>query len=63
MRLMNPQPERHAPIFRDPTIEVFILREIFIGGIAREIGSKALVSQSDAHALSQTVPPTVEFLK
>jgi hypothetical protein len=51
------------PVFKDPIVEVFVLREIFVGGTAREVGSKAVMAASDAWALAGTVPPTVSFVK
>jgi hypothetical protein len=60
---MNLQERPRPPVFKDDLTEVFILREIFVAGIAREVGSKATMQSSDAHALSETVPPTVAFVK
>jgi hypothetical protein len=57
------QERPRAPTILDPIVEVRVMLEIFVNGTPREVGSKALMSQSDAHALSQTIPPTVEFLK
>ncbi len=51
------------PVFKDPIVEVFVLREIFVAGTAREVGSKAIMEASDAWALSRTTPPTVSFVK
>jgi len=60
---VNSQGNVRAPALRDPLTEVFVLREIFVAGIAREAGTKVAMQSSDALALSLSVPPTVEFIK
>jgi hypothetical protein len=55
--------QTRPPVFRDPIVEVTVLVPIFVAGIAREIGSKVLMASSDAHGLSNSVPPSVECNK
>jgi hypothetical protein len=52
-----------SPAVEDPLIKVLVLREIYVGGVAREIGTKVTMQSSDAWALSASVPPAVAFLK
>jgi hypothetical protein len=52
-----------APVFKDDLIDTVILREIFVGGVSREVGEKVLMASSDAHALASTIPPTISFCK
>jgi hypothetical protein len=55
--------QTRPPVIKDPIVEVFVLREIFVNGTAREVGSKAVMQASDAWALSNSVPPAVSFVK
>jgi hypothetical protein len=61
--LASLQERPRAPVLLDPIVDVFVLREIFIGGTAREVGSKAVMQASDAWALSNSVPPSIAFVK
>jgi hypothetical protein len=49
-----PAPEKNA--------KVRILRSIFVGGKACDVGSTATMTLSDAQALRNSVPPSVEIL-
>jgi hypothetical protein len=48
---------------REPLLEVFVLRAIFVGGVSRAVGDKVVMQASDAHALAGTVPATIAFNK
>jgi hypothetical protein len=50
------------PVIKDPIIQVRILAPIYVGGTAREVGSKAFMASSDATLLKQHVPPSVEII-
>jgi hypothetical protein len=57
--LRSPVP---APAVKDPLTSVRVLRAIFVGGKACEIGSEARLSLSDAQALQNSTPPTVKII-
>jgi hypothetical protein len=50
------------PVLAEKTAKVKILRAIYVGGKACEVGSTASLSLSDAQALRNSVPPSVEIL-
>jgi hypothetical protein len=57
------QERERPPVIKDPIVEVKILSPIFVGGTAREVGSKAFMATSDAYMLAGAIPPAVAFVK
>jgi hypothetical protein len=51
------------PVFRDPDVEVYVLRAIMVRGAVQEIGSRVTMASSDAAGLAATIPATVEYCK
>jgi len=47
----------------EKSVDARILKPIFVGGQARKIGDVCQMTLSDAQALQNSSPPTVELIK